>query len=104
MYSGQPVFAQVMDPRPMHTLRRCIERCNGRRRFSRRSPPGYVPLPLPFQADMVKRDTEGVRREVRMLLAVAALRRLQARGFSSEQAAAILQALATRTDLRLRCP
>ena len=32
MYTGRPVFAQVMDQLPMHTLRRCIERYGGHRR------------------------------------------------------------------------
>ena len=31
MYTGKPVFAQVMDHLPMHTLRRHIDRCNGHR-------------------------------------------------------------------------
>ncbi len=35
MYTGEPVFAQVMDHPPTHTLRRCIERYNGHRRVRR---------------------------------------------------------------------
>ncbi len=35
MHTGKPVFAQVMDHLPMHTLRRCIERYNGHRRVRR---------------------------------------------------------------------
>ncbi len=35
MYTGKPVFAQVMDHLPMHTLRRCIGRYSGHRRVRR---------------------------------------------------------------------
>ncbi len=35
MHTGKPVFAQVVNHLPMHTLRRCIERRNAHRRVRR---------------------------------------------------------------------